>query len=239
MSLVLDSRFCGKVYIIECKGRIVAGEELSALEAALDRGLREFPRLLLCVSAVDRLDSTGMGLLMRYAASTRRRGGDLRLAAPPPFVSSLLNATKLSSVLQIYPTEEEALLSFLKERSPTEEPKSPGARVLLLDQSADLCAFVRTVLTQNGYDVQSTSRFRDARILLQVEEVEYILLGPHSSHQPLEVVRQSLQSLSPKANALHLGDDFHYRDAREAGEQLLLLLQQGAPAKTSSASSPD
>src|ERR1035437_1409293 len=117
MPLSLNSRFCGNVYIIQCRGRLVAGDEVKSLEGALEVGVREFSRLVLHVGEVDRLDSTGMGLLVRYAANTRKRGGDIRLAAPPPFVVTLLDVTKLSRVLQIHPTEEDAILSFLRERS--------------------------------------------------------------------------------------------------------------------------
>ena len=38
---------------------------------------------------VTRVDSTGMGLLVRFLSHARNRGGDLRLAAPPPFLVEL------------------------------------------------------------------------------------------------------------------------------------------------------
>ena len=38
MLLSLKSRFVGNVYVIECVGRVVLGEEVKALEAALDGG---------------------------------------------------------------------------------------------------------------------------------------------------------------------------------------------------------
>jgi hypothetical protein len=65
MALRLESRFCGNVYIIHCAGRIVLGDEVKALEAALDVGAREFLRIVLCVSEAERLDSVGIGLLVR------------------------------------------------------------------------------------------------------------------------------------------------------------------------------
>ncbi len=230
MPLSLDSRFCGNVYIITCKGRIVAGEESKALEAALDLGLREFTRLVLHVGEVDRLDSSGMGLLVRYAASTRNRGGDIRLAAPPPFLITLLKVTRLATVLQIHPTEEDAILSFLRERSAQQIQDKTGQRVLVLDRSADLCAFVRTVLTQHGFDVKSTSHLHDARILLQVDNVDYILLGPDTSQFSPETAMGSLQSLAPKASALHLAPDFKFRDAHDATESLLQMFRAANPS---------
>jgi len=114
MLLSLKSRFVGNVYVIECVGRIVLGEEVKALEAALEFAEREFTQIVLNLAEVNRLDSIAMGLLVRYAERLGKRGGGLRLAAPPPFVTNLLNMTKLSPMLPGYPSEEEAIVSFLK-----------------------------------------------------------------------------------------------------------------------------
>src|SRR5580658_7773947 len=150
MPLNLQSRFCGNVHIIQCQGRIVAGDEAKSLEAALDLTSREAPRIVLHVSEVDRVDSTGIGLLVRYASRLRKRGGDLRLAAAPVFVLDLLKLTMLSGVLQVHATEEDAIASFLRQAPAEKAHGKPGPRVLVLDQSADLCTFVKTVLAQHG-----------------------------------------------------------------------------------------
>jgi anti-anti-sigma factor len=230
MPLNLNSRFCGNVYIIQCRGRIVAGEEVKSLEAVLDMGARQVPRLVLCVSEVDRLDSIGIGLLVRYATRLRKRGGDIRLAAPPAFIVSLLKLTMLTSILQVHPTEEDAILSFLKQPSAQKAQEKLGPRVLVLDQSADLCAFVRTVLMQRGFDVKSASYIHDAKILLQVDDVDYILVGPDTPQLCSETVVGSLRALAPRAAALQLGADFMCRDALEATEALLQMFGAQQPA---------
>ncbi len=223
MPLVLNSRFCGNVYIIQCQGRIAMGEEVKSLEAALDRGAREFTRLVLNMSEVHRLDSTGIGLLVRYAANLRKRGGDIRLAAAPPFMVTLLKLANLSSYLHVYDTEEDAIVSFLKQHSHPKVQEKPGPSVLILDQSADLCAFVRTVLAQHGFDVKSTTNFRDAKIMLRVDTVDYILVGPGTPQLSAETAISSLKALAPDAAAFELGADFHCRDAHDATEALLQL----------------
>jgi hypothetical protein len=48
MPLSLNSRFCGNVYIIQCRGRLVEGDEVKSLEGALEVGVREFSRLGVC-----------------------------------------------------------------------------------------------------------------------------------------------------------------------------------------------
>jgi anti-anti-sigma factor len=225
MPLTLVPRHIGNVYIIKCKGRIAAGDELKAMDAALSLGTREFTKLVLDVSEVDRLDSTGIGLLVRVATNLHKRGGDIRLAAPPEFLVKLLKLANLSSILQVHHTEEDAILSFLRHRSTQKAPAKPGSRVLFFDQSADLCAFVRAVLTQHGFDVKSTSNFGDAKILLRVDEVDYILVGPGTPQLPPETALRSLKPLMPRAKALHLDPDFNSREAHEATKALLQLFE--------------
>ena len=220
MLLSLKSRFVGNVYVIACVGRVVLGEEVKALEAAFEAGEREFTRIVLNLAEVSRLDSIAMGLLVRYAERLSKRGGGLRLATPPAFVTNLLNMTKLNTILKSFPTEEEAILSFLKQGSGGEGQEKRGPRVLVFDESADLCVFVRTVLMGRGYDVRSTCSFRDAKILLGVDGVDYIVVGPSTPQLSAETVLESLTALSPGAKPLQLAADFKIRDAREATDAL-------------------
>ncbi len=115
MSLSLDARHCGAVYVIRCSGRVVAGEESSRWRRRLTAGCPRVAVLVIDLGGVIRMDSTGIGLLMRYLSHTRSRGGDLRLSTAPPAVADLLRATKLTTAFEVYDSEEEAIISFLKE----------------------------------------------------------------------------------------------------------------------------
>jgi anti-anti-sigma factor len=223
MPLTLKSRFVGNIYITQCTGRIVLGAEIAALESALDTSAHEFSRFVLSLADIDRLDSIGLGSLVRFAERLRRRGGDLRLAAPPPFLTTLLELTRLSNWLQTFATEDEAILSFLQQRPALDDasPRKRGPSVLVVDESADLCVFVRTVLRQYGYDVQSSCLVRDARVLLLVDQVDYILVGPGTPQCPGQTVLRTLAALAPKAVGLQFEEDFKIRDAREATNALL------------------
>ena len=224
MPLTLKSRFVGNVYIIQCAGRIVIGPEVKELETALDNAAYEFSRFVLSLAELTRLDSIGLGLLVRFTERLHRRGGDIRLASPPAFLVTLLELTQLSSTLRCYATEEEAILSFLKQRPADDSAqKKRGPRVLFLDESPELCVFVRTILRQQGLDVHSSCSFSDARLLLQVDTVDYILVGPGTPERSSAKVLGSLTPLAPKAIALHLDDDFKNRDAQDATNALLQL----------------
>src|SRR5450631_4075034 len=218
MSLAVESRHCGSVYVVRCAGRVIAGQESTLLEEALKRGLREFNRLVLNVTDVNYVDSSGMGLMVRFLWHARTRGGDLRLAGPTPFVVKLLEITKLSAVFSIYPDEETAILSFLKEGASTPaESTNTGPRVLFLDPSPDTCAFVRAVLTRHGYRVLSTGLMGDAKILLTASNVDVIILGPDSGALATTGTLEVLRKLAPSAKTVVLEREFKSRSADEAG----------------------
>lgn len=226
MSLSLDSRFCGRVSVIKCSGKIVAGEESRTLEAALTRTLQDSNRVVLNVADVTRVDSSGMGLVVRFLCRIKNNGGDFRLAGPQPFLRSLLDMTKLSSIFRVYDSEEEAIVSFLKEPAvPGRDTPPAGPLVLFLDQSMDLCAFVRKLLNGHGYEVVTTCRLHDAKLLAGAADLSYIVLGPECANLPCDEVTAALQSLARKAKFVHLGNDFVLDDAGKAASDLLAQLQ--------------
>ena len=226
MSLALESRHCGSVYVVRCAGRVIAGQESALLEEALKRGLREFNRVVLNVSDVNYVDSSGMGLMVRFLWHARTRGGDLRLTGPTPFVTKLLEITKLSAVFRIYADEEAAIVSFLKEGASTlAESANTGPRVLFLDPSPDTCAFVRALLTRHGYRVLSTGMMGDAKILLNASTVDVIVLGPDCGALSSSATLGVLQRLAPSAKTVVLEREFKSRAADEAGTSLLERIQ--------------
>jgi len=58
------------------------------------------------------LDSTGLGEIVHAYASTRNRGGTLKLLHPGRRIKELLAITKLNSVLECYDDEADLLAAF-------------------------------------------------------------------------------------------------------------------------------
>lgn len=228
MSLSLDCRHCGNVYVVRCIGKIVTGEECSVLEAAIKRGLLDTNRMVVNASEVSRVDSTGIGLLVRFVSHNRNRGGDVRLASPQPFLSNLLQLTKITTIMRVYDSEDAAIVSYLKEPvTKNTDAKTAGPLVLFLDESPDLCAFVRTLLNGHGYEVLSTCRLYDAQLLLKAAAVDYLVLGPDSSRLPHDKVVTSLKSLAPQAMTVPLDSGFKLGDPEHAGFELLQKMRTG------------
>ena len=230
MSLSTEARHCGTVYVIRCRGGITAGEQSHTLEMAISRGLTEFRRLVIDLGGVTRLDSSGIGLMVRYLSHTRSRGGDVRLSTAPPFLADLLRVTRLTTVFKVYDSEEEAILSFLKEPLAREKDSaSSGPGVLFIDRSSDLCAFARAFLSSHGFNVSSTCRTHDARLLLLGTNFDYVVVGPESS-QTLLPPADVLKGVAHKAVVVHLPPNFRHDDPERAGTELLHLLQRAKGA---------
>lgn len=88
------------IVLLRLAGRLDAANA-PALERTLTAARGEAPRLLLELSAVDFLDSSGLGALVGALKSCRRAGGDLRLAAPSAPVARLLRLTALDRVFAV------------------------------------------------------------------------------------------------------------------------------------------
>jgi anti-sigma B factor antagonist len=63
------------------------------------------------LSAVEFLDSSGVGALVGAAAAMRETGGSLRLACPPPRVQKVFRISRLAEVIPIYDDVEDATRS--------------------------------------------------------------------------------------------------------------------------------
>lgn len=224
MRLKLQARRAGEVTILESEGMIVSGSETEHLEQKVDWELTEgSKRLVMDLAAVSRVDSAGLGMMVRLRTRARKAGGDLKLASPPAFVTDLLRMTRLETLFQVFPSAQEAVLSYRERKAEAPKTAPATARIIFLDQSADVCAFVRTVLGAHGYEVLSTTFIREARILLRTGKVDIFLLGPNTSHFPSsgpELVA-SLSALAPKARVIELSKDFQALDAEHAGVALL------------------
>lgn len=55
------------------------------------------------------VDSTGLGGLIAARKTARERGGSLSLVSPPPLVRRLLGSTRLHDVFDIYDSLDEAI----------------------------------------------------------------------------------------------------------------------------------
>jgi len=102
----------GDAAVLYCAGRIVYREEAAALSRKAMEVLSHTRQLVLDLSAVDMIDSAGLGELVAILKLARASQSTLKLAAPTRRVLMLLKLTNLSSLFEIHITKEDALDSM-------------------------------------------------------------------------------------------------------------------------------
>src|SRR5437764_7321784 len=112
MSLTINSRASGDVNVIDCKGRIVFGDEASQLRETIKKQLVANSRVVLNLADVNYIDSGGIGTLVSLFTSARNAGGDIKLANLTKRVGDLLQITKLITVFESYDDEQKAASAF-------------------------------------------------------------------------------------------------------------------------------
>ena len=109
----LATREDGGVTIITVTGDLVIGDAESNFKKAVTRLLEEGRvNLLIDLSAVGFLDSSGLGALVRALTNSQKEGGQTKLLNAGPQIRKLLQMTKLDSVFEIHEDMETAVSSF-------------------------------------------------------------------------------------------------------------------------------
>jgi anti-sigma B factor antagonist len=94
---------------------LAASLELSELSKAIR--LEKDTRVLLDLSKVSRIDSTGLGVLMNCYCHAVKNSGALKLLHPDAAVRRVLSVTKIDSVLETFEDETTAIQSFVHVQS--------------------------------------------------------------------------------------------------------------------------
>jgi anti-anti-sigma factor len=224
MNLSLQSQRVSGVAVIRCQGRIVVGEEVRSLQEEVEKHNLETKKYVLQLGEVSYVDSGGLGALVRLAGTLRAHRGDLKLCQVSPFVQSVLQATNLLGVFPLYSTEQEALASYAQCPAPCEEYSwSAHTKVLCVDPSSDLLAYMAAVLKRAGFEVKTTRYLADASTLLTAVKPRAVICGP--GVQPGTPAFEKFRRLDPCAQFLILPADFHTSEASDASLDLVKRLQ--------------
>ena len=230
MPLSLDTREVGRVTIVRCNGRIVAGGESESLRAHIDRLLLDRRSIILHMGEVGFIDSSGLGTLVRSLTSIRRAHGDLKLCNVTEQARKVLEMSRLTQVFDTHESEEKAVAAFYRPGAPAETPVPTGRSILCVDYNRDVLAYLRELVRRAGYDVQSTSHPGDALILMRVTRFDLLLVGPDLTTSP--ATWQTFQVACTRLPVIELGSDFSTRDAGEAGAALLEKIEARLNPKT-------
>lgn len=113
MSVKISTRQVGDVTVVDVSGRITLGEGSSALRDVLrDLTAKGNKKILLNLSEVSYIDSSGIGELVSGFTSVSNQGGTLKLLGLTKRVKDLLQITKLYTVFDVHEEEAHAIRSF-------------------------------------------------------------------------------------------------------------------------------
>jgi hypothetical protein len=176
------------------------------------------------MAEVNYIDSAGLGALVRLFGVLRVAGGGLKLCELSPFVHKVLKATNLLAAIPNYASEKEALESFSHGAAPIAKPSAkPTTKIVCLDTSHDLLAYLKALLTAAGYEVHTARQTSDARTLVIATEPHVVIYGPGT--QMNESLIEKFRASNPKVKVLLLPSDFSTGEASEAGAELLTRVQ--------------
>ena len=117
MSLEIESRDREGITILDLKGRITMGDEVTSFRQKI-KDLSQAPKskILLNMQHVDYIDSTGLGAIVMGSSAVRASGGTIKLLNLNRRNVELLVATKLATIFEIFNDEQDAVNSFFPGR---------------------------------------------------------------------------------------------------------------------------
>jgi hypothetical protein len=126
---------------------------------------------------------------------------------------------RLATVFDMHESEENAVSAFYFPTVRAEPPVPTGRSVLCLTYNGDVLACLRELLRGAAYDVHTSSRLGDARILMRVMHFDLLLLGPDVIASP--ATQDAIHTFKAGLPVIELGSEFSTRDAGEACAELL------------------
>jgi anti-anti-sigma factor len=219
LKLQLETREVGRVTVVRCKGRIVAGGEVEALRAHVAHLLRDRRSIVLHLGEVVFIDSSGLGTMVRTLTSTRQMHGDLKLCDVPEHIRKVLHLSHLHKLFDSHESEDNAVAAFYCVPVQAEKPVSTGRSVLCIDRNTDVVTYVRELLRRAGYDVHTSNNLRDGLILMRVSRFDLLLLGADVTASP--ATEKSFRDACASVPLIELGNEFSTLEAGEAASALL------------------
>jgi anti-sigma B factor antagonist len=89
------------------------GEAVDGLRQTFEEALANGDtRLVLNLAEVSMIDSSGIGLLVRFLASAKQRGGTIKFVQPNKFAVQTLRLVGVLNLFEIFDDDDAAVASF-------------------------------------------------------------------------------------------------------------------------------
>ena len=101
------------IVVLDVRGRLVFGHDGPTLvERVKQLVAAKQLSVLINLAEVTFIDSSGVGELVASLSSVKKAGGTLKAFGAPPLVRDVLRIVRVTTIIDVYDTEPEALASF-------------------------------------------------------------------------------------------------------------------------------
>jgi anti-sigma B factor antagonist len=106
----LDIRQSGSICCLKLKGPLKYGEGVKQLDEAVEGAISSgHIHLLLDLSAMPYIDSSGIGAIVDALRQAKKVGGDAKLVNPSPFAAKTFKMVGILTLFKVYNSEAEAV----------------------------------------------------------------------------------------------------------------------------------
>jgi anti-anti-sigma factor len=121
----------GDILLIRLKVSVLVAGECRKLERQISDELRKTTRAVIDLDKLNYFDSSGLGVIVRWAEHCRASGIDLRISNSSRVSCALLELAQVVDMIPVYESLDEALRSFERVPAtvsiPARTVASPGA----------------------------------------------------------------------------------------------------------------
>ena len=102
-----------QIQVIQLRGSLRMGSAVDAFRQTIEEALGNGDtRIVINLSEVSMIDSSGIGVLVRFLASTKQRGGSIKLVQPSKFAVQTLRLVGVLNLFEIFDSDDAAVESF-------------------------------------------------------------------------------------------------------------------------------
>jgi anti-sigma B factor antagonist len=111
--LDINVRKRSQVQVVQLRGNLRLGEAVDELRKTIDEAMAQGEsRFVLNLAEVKMIDSSGIGLMMQCLATTKKRGGNIKLVQPSTFAIKTLRLVGVYNLFEVFDDDDKAVESF-------------------------------------------------------------------------------------------------------------------------------
>src|SRR5262245_42366588 len=105
--MTINTEQRGNAVILHMSGEIRDADEENFIKTVTDQICRPGSRVVLDMSEVNYVTSSGLGAIVRVTAQANTQRAKVVIASPSPFINGVLEITALNRYFDVFPTIDE------------------------------------------------------------------------------------------------------------------------------------